>query len=211
MKEGQWESTFLPPRVTDSFYSANLLRIVLSLRSISSPPVRWRLSFYGGRWRTDVRESCAFLACSRSENSKPVANASRPLTPLSMNFRDSYSDEELVTGPVDNTALDRSRFHPTCKCCLSVSNTASRHFPRHFRFFEFHAQSARKHSRFLSRARVNKKRKRERNKTQDFWNRFASFLIARKVTARVSFIVYIVLQNSARRAWIKEDGDRRCE
>lgn len=83
----------------------------------------------------------------------------RPLTPFSMNFRDTwYSGEELVTGPVDDTALDRSRFHPTCKCCLSVvSNTAFRHFPRHFRFFEFHAQPA-LDSRLLqhSCARVNK-------------------------------------------------------
>lgn len=85
-----------------------------------------------------MRELCAFLTCSRSENSKPVANTSRPLTPLSMNFRDSFSVEELVTGPVNNAVLDRSHFHPTCKwyssCFVSLSG------PRHFRFFELHAQ-----------------------------------------------------------------------
>lgn len=68
-----------------------------------------------------MRELCALVACSRSEYSKPVANASRPLTPLSMNLCDSFGVEELVTAPVSNAPLDHSHFHPTCKLQPSIS------------------------------------------------------------------------------------------
>lgn len=93
-----------------------------------------------GRWRTDVRELCALLACSRSEYSKPVANASRPLTPLSMNLCDSFGVEELVTAPVSNAPLDHSHFHPTCKLRISfeyrlppLRTSASSNFSRNIR------------------------------------------------------------------------------
>lgn len=61
-----------------------------------------------------MREFCAFLPCSRSGNSKPVANASQPLTPLSMNFRDRFSVEEPRTAPASCTA-GHCYLHPTCK------------------------------------------------------------------------------------------------
>lgn len=89
-------------------------------RRIATAAVRWRLSFRRDRWRTDVPELCAFLPCSRSGNSKPVANASRPLTPLSMNFRESFSAEEPATAPVSHAAPARTRFHPTCKSNLRL-------------------------------------------------------------------------------------------
>lgn len=83
-----------------------------------------------------MRELCALLACSRSEHSKPVANASRPLTPLSMNLCDSFGVEELVTAPVSNAPLDHSHFHPTCKLRYIFRISA----PPHFRLFEFFPQ-----------------------------------------------------------------------
>lgn len=85
-----------------------------------------------------ICESCARSWRAVDPSTRNLSRTSRPLTPLSMNFRDSFSVEELVTGPVNNAVLDRSHFHPTCKwyssCFVSLSG------PRHFRFFELHAQ-----------------------------------------------------------------------
>lgn len=101
------ESMFFSPSANDVYH--------LCSDKLSPLPSDGDFRVTVAEWRTDVRELCALVACSRSEYSKPVANASRPLTPLSMNLCDSFGVEELVTAPVNNAPLDHSHFHPTCK------------------------------------------------------------------------------------------------
>lgn len=123
------------------------------------------VSRMSGRWRTDVRELCALLACSRSENSKPVANASRPLTPLSMNLCDSFGVEELVTAPVSNAPLDHSHFHPTCKLRISfeyrlppLRTSASSNFSRNLRSTILLRNSRDYYYRFILHGRTKKEK-----------------------------------------------------
>lgn len=193
---------------TYSFYSVNLLRIVLSLRSISSSSDRWRLRFMVA----DGERMCESRARSWRAVDPRTRNLSRTQTDLWLRFPWTFVIR-TVTKSLWQVLLTTQHwtvlaFIPPVSVVFlfqipppgtSLGTSVFSNFTRNPLQLSIP----------LSRESKLKKKKEKRNKTQDFRQVYS--FIATKVTARVSFVVISFYKIPRDERELKKTPTVRCE